>query len=162
MDRRSLMAEIQLNPRYKEAVAKVVNQSPYFSLLSMEIKNLDWGTSLLEIQLAEKHLQPFGFVHGGVIASIVDAATFWAVFPQVENEMGLTTVEIKVNYLAPAKEGKLVAEGRCVKKGKTLALGEAYIRNGEGNLIAHGTTTMMVVPDLHVPGYENLPPSRGD
>ena len=154
------MSEPKLNPRYVEAVAKVVNQSPYFSLLSMEIRDLQWGTSLLEIQLAEKHLQPFGFVHGGAIASIMDAATFWAVFPQIEKGLGLTTVEIKVNFLAPAQKGKLVARGRCIRLGKTLALGDAEIRNSEGGLVAHGTATMMVVPDLKIPGQENLPPSR--
>lgn len=153
------MAEIKLNPDYKKAVTGVVNGSPYFSLLSMEIKDLGWGTSLLEIEVAQKHLQPFGFVHGGVIGSLIDAATFWAVFPQVEREVGLTTIELKVNYLAPAKEGRLVAEGRCIKKGKTLALGEAYVRNDKGNLIAHGTSTMIVVPGLHVPGYQDLPPA---
>ncbi|MDI7259977.1 MAG: PaaI family thioesterase, partial [Thermodesulfobacteriota bacterium] len=73
------MSEQQLSPKYMEAIASLVNECPYFSLLSMKIRNLQWGTSLLEVQLAEKHLQPFGFVHGGVIASIVDAATFWAV-----------------------------------------------------------------------------------
>jgi len=154
------MSEPKLNPRYVEAVAKVVNQSPYFSLLSMEIRDLQWGTSLLEIQLAEKHLQPFGFVHGGAMASIMDAATFWAVFPQIEKGLGLTTVEIKVNFLAPAQKGKLVAKGRCIRLGKTLALGDAEIRNSEGGLVAHGTATMMVVPDLKIPGQENLPPSR--
>jgi len=154
------MSEPKLNPGYVEAVAKVVNQSPYFSLLSMEIRDLQWGTSLLEIQLAEKHLQPFGFVHGGAIASIMDAATFWAVFPQIEKGLGLTTVEIKVNFLAPAQKGKLVARGRCIRLGKTLALGDAEIRNSEGGLVAHGTATMMVVPDLKIPGQENLPPSR--
>ena len=154
------MSELKLNPKYVAAVAKVVNQSPYFSLLSMEIMELQWGTSLLEIQLAEKHLQPFGFVHGGAIASIMDAATFWAVFPQVENGMGLTTVEIKVNFLAPAQKGRLVAKGRCIRLGKTLALGDAEIRNNEGGLVAHGTATMMVVPDLKIPGQENLPPSQ--
>jgi uncharacterized protein (TIGR00369 family) len=152
------MSEPKLNPRYVEAVTKVVNQSPYFSLLSMEIRDLQWGASLLEIQLSEKHLQPFGFVHGGAIASIMDAATFWAVFPQVENGMGLTTVEIKVNFLAPAQKGRLVAKGRCIRLGKTLALGDAEIRNNEGGLVAHGTATMMVVPDLKIPGHENLPP----
>ena len=126
----------------------------------MEIRDLQWGTSLLEIQLAEKHLQPFGFVHGGAIASIMDAATFWAVFPQIEKGLGLTTVEIKVNFLAPAQKGKLVARGRCIRLGKTLALGDAEIRNSEGGLVAHGTATMMVVPDLKIPGQENLPPIR--
>lgn len=154
------MSETKLNPQYVEAVAKVVNQSPYFSLLSMEIKDLQWGTSLLEIQLAEKHLQPFGFVHGGAIASIMDAATFWAVFPQVEKGLGLTTVEIKVNFLAPTQKGKLIAKGRCIRLGKTLALGDAEIRNSEGGLVAHGTATMMVIPNLMIPGHEDLPPSR--
>ena len=154
------MPDPKLNPQYVEAVRKVVNQSPYFSLLAMEIKDLQWCTSLLEIQLGEKHLQPFGFVHGGAIASIMDAAAFWAVFPQVENGMGLTTVEIKVNFLAPAQKGRLVAKGRCIRLGKTLALGDTEIRNNEGGLVAHGTATMMVVPDLKIPGQENLPPVR--
>jgi len=154
------MSELKLNPQYVESVAKVVNKSPYFSLLSMEIKDLQWGMSLLEIQLAEKHLQPFGFVHGGVIASIMDAATFWAVFPQIEKGLGLTTVEIKVNFLAPTQKGKLVAKGRCIRLGKTLALGDAEIRNQEGGLVAHGTATMMVMANLKIPGQEDLPPSR--
>lgn len=154
------MGEEELNPKYKEGVAKVVNKSPYFSLLSMEIKDLKWGTSFLEVQLEEKHLQPFGNVHGGVIASVIDAATFWATFPQVENGLGLTTVEIKVNYLAPVQKGKLKAEGRCIKMGKTLALGEALVKDQEGKLIAHGTSTMMVLPGLTVEGYQELPPAR--
>jgi uncharacterized protein (TIGR00369 family) len=154
------MPELKLNPKYTEAVTEVVNRSPYFSLLSMEIRDLQWGTALLEVQLEEKHLQPFGFVHGGAIASLMDAAAFWAVFPQVENGMGLTTVEIKVNFLAPTQKGKLVAKGRCIRLGKTLALGETEIRNTEGVLVAHGTATMMVVADLKIPGQENLPPSR--
>ena len=152
------MSESQLNPKYTKAISNVVNQSPYFSLLSMKIKDLEWGTAVLEVELEEKHLQPFAYVHGGVIASVMDAATFWAVFPQVKDGMGLTTVEIKVNFLAPVHKGKLVAKGRCIKMGRTLALGEAYINSAEGNLLAHGTATMMIVPDVKVEGQDNLPP----
>jgi len=154
------MPEAPLNPKYTKAVAKLVNRCPYFSLLSMEIKELRWGSCLVEVKLGEKHLQPFGKVHGGAIASVVDAAAFWAVFPQVEKGLGLTTIEMKLNYLAPAQKGKLIARGRCLRMGKTIALGEVQVRNAEEVLIAHGTATMMVVPDLHIPGYEDLPPSR--
>ncbi len=154
------MSKVELNPEYTEAVATLVNRCPYFSLLSMEIKELQWGSCLVEVKLGEKHLQPFGKVHGGAIASVVDAAAFWAVFPQVEKGLGLTTIEMKLNYLAPAQKGNLIARGRCLRMGKTIALGEAQVWNGDGILIAHGTATMMVVPDLHIPGYENLPPSR--
>jgi len=41
------MSELKLNPKYKEAISRVVNRSPYFSLISMEIKDLEWGTSIL-------------------------------------------------------------------------------------------------------------------
>ncbi len=153
---------VQLNPRYIEAVASLVNRSPYFSLLSMEIKELHWGTCLMEVEISEKHLQPFGNVHGGAVASVVDAAAFWAVFPQVERGKGLTTVEMKLNYLAPVQKGKLVAQGRSIKLGRTLALGETSVTNGDGTLVAFGTATMMIVPDLRIPGYEDLPPTLLD
>jgi len=154
------MSEPRLNPKYTEAISNVVNRSPYFSLLSMKIKELEWGTSVLEVELEEKHLHPFGYVHGGAVASVMDAATFWSVFPKVRDGMGLTTVEIKVNFLAPVREGKLVAKGRCIKIGRTLALGDATIYDGNGNLLGHGTATMMIVPDLKVEGQENLPPKQ--
>ena len=152
------MLKPRLNPKYTKAISNIVNRSPYFSLLSMKIKELEWGTSDLEVELDEKHLQPFGYVHGGAIASVMDAATFWAVFPQVKDGMGLTTVEIKVNFLAPVREGRLVVKGRCIKIGKTLALGDATIYDAKGNLLAHGTATMMIVPGLKVEGQDNLPP----
>ena len=54
------MSELRLNPKYIEVISEVVNRSPYFSLLSMKIKDLEWGTAVLEVDLDEKHLQPFG------------------------------------------------------------------------------------------------------
>jgi len=154
------MSELRLNPKYIDAVAILVNRSPYFSLLSMGIKELQWGSCLMEVEISDKHIQPFGNVHGGVIASVVDAAAFWAVFPKVERGKGLTTVEMKLNYLAPVQKGKLVAEGRCIKLGRTLALGETSVTNAEGVLVAFGTATLMIVPDLRIPGYDDLPPTR--
>ena len=154
------MSNPRLNPDYVKAVCRIVNRSPYFDLLSMEVRDLEWGTSLLEVQLEEKHLQPFGNVHGGLMASVVDAATFWAVFPQVERGKGLTTVEIKVNYLAPVQKGKLVAHGQSIKLGRTLALGEARITDSKGKLVSHGTATMMVLPEAGLAGYQDLPPVK--
>ncbi len=154
------MYEPKLKPEYTRAISRLVNRSPYFSLLSMKIKELEWGTSTLEVDLGEKHLQPFGYVHGGAIASVIDAATFWAVFPQVKDGMGLTTVEIKANFLAPAQKGKLLAKGQSIKIGRSLALAEAYVNSAGGTLIAHGTATMMIVPDLKVEGQDKLPPKQ--
>ena len=147
----------RLNPDYVSAVTRTVNRCPYFQLISMSITELGEGTSRMEISLEEKHLQPFGMVHGGVFSSLVDATAFWAVFPLLEEGLGLTTVEMKLNYLAPAVEGFLTAAGRCLKLGKTLALGEAQVRDGEGRLLVHGTATLMVLPGLSLENADGFP-----
>lgn len=147
----------ELNPAYVEAILKKVNGCPYFVLLSMELSSLEWGASRIEVAIQEKHLQPYGNVHGGVCASLVDAAAFWAVFSQMDAELGLTTVEIKLNYLVPISRGRLIARGKSVKVGKTLCLGEASVENEESQLVAHGTSTMMVLNALEIQGQSELP-----
>ena len=148
----------RVNPAYLEAVAKKVNGSPFFTLISMHITNLDWGESRLEMVVEEKHFQPFGMVHGGVYASVVDAAAFWAVYPQIDDDFGITTVELKLNYLAPTASGSLIAKGKSIKVGKSICLAEAYVEDETGKLLAHGTETMMVLKDLEIQGHEALPP----
>lgn len=75
------MADIKkFNPAHTEAIAKIVNASPYIALLSMELKRLDRGESRIDIETGQKHLQPYGIVHGGVYASLIDAAAYWAVY----------------------------------------------------------------------------------
>ena len=147
----------KLNPAYLEAVRRGVNGCPYFQLISMSIIEFGEGNSHLEVALDQKHLQPFQMVHGGVFSSVVDAAAFWAVFPLLEEGLGLTTVEMKLNYLAPASAGKMVARGKCLKLGKTLALGQTEVTDGQGRLLAHGTATLMVIPGLALPGGDHLP-----
>ena len=153
------MADIKkLNPAHVAAIAKTVNTCPYFTLLSMEIRSLDWGESRLEVTIQEKHLQPYGMVHGGVCASLADAAIYWAVYSGMEETVGLTTVEIKLNYLAPVSAGRLIAKGKCIKVGKSICLGEASVEDDKGNLVAHGTSTMMVLDSLKIQGQSQLPP----
>ncbi len=147
----------RLNPDYVDTVRSVANQCPFFTLLSMKIIELELGSALLEIDVAEKHLQPFGVVHGGAFCTIIDAAAFWAVYPEVDENKGMTSVDVKMNYLAPAASGKLIARGRRVKLGKTLGLGEAEVVDQDGRLLAHGTSTLMVIPDFPFGDPESIP-----
>ncbi len=146
-----------LNPAYLKAITKMVSRSPYFRLLSMEMKPVVLGESRLEVVIEEKHLQPFGMVHGGVYSSLVDAAGFWSVYPLLGEGVGLTTVELKLNYLAPASKGYLIAKGKNIKVGKTLCLGKASIEDENGRLLAYGTETMMIVNNLKIKSDITLP-----
>ena len=147
-----------INPEYIERVNQLVNCCPYFDLLSMKISEVGAGFSELEIDLATKHLQPFGFVHGGVFASIIDAAAFWSLFYEIEDqETGVTTVDLKLNYLAPAVSGKLIAKGRQIKLGKTLGYAEAEVTDVDGKIFAHGTSTVILLPGQGLTADPPLP-----
>lgn len=149
----------KLNPEYVQRLNRLINGCPYFQLLSMKLLEAGPGFSLLEIDLAEKHLQPFGFVHGGVFASIIDAAVFWSIFHEIDDpNPGATTVDLKLNYLAPAAAGKLVARGSRIKVGRTLGYGEARVTDENGKLLAHGTSTLMILPGNTFATDHPLPP----
>ncbi|MCB2225739.1 MAG: PaaI family thioesterase [Desulfarculaceae bacterium] len=149
----------KINPAWLASVQSGVNGCPYFDLQTMRIMDVSWGQARLEIDLAQKHMQPFGLVHGGVICTLADAAGFWGVYSQADEGLGMTTVEIKVNFLSPVQaRGKLIGLGRCIKLGRSLGLGEAVIQDAEGRQVAHATTTLMVVPSLKLNNQDDLPP----
>ena len=147
-----------INREWVDRIKTIVNPCPYFNLQTMSIQEISYGGSRLLIDLQTDHLQPFGVVHGGVFATLIDAAGFWAVFSQADPEIGMTTVELKLNYLAPAQSGQLIGIGRCIKLGKSLGLGEARVEDENGRLLAHGTTTVIAQPELKLMQQEGLPP----
>jgi uncharacterized protein (TIGR00369 family) len=67
------------NPAYIQALQDSVREAPYPHLIGMRIAALDFDSCRIELDLGERHLQPFGIVHGGVLATLIDTATFWAV-----------------------------------------------------------------------------------
>jgi uncharacterized protein (TIGR00369 family) len=135
------------NPEHIKRLIRVINNAPYFQLLSMKILEIGIGFSVTEINLMDKHLNPFGGAHGGVFSSIIDSAASWALFYGVEDEnAGLASVNLNLNYLSPIKEGKLIAEGRQIKLGKTLGYALCKVSDTAGKLLAHGTLTCMIIP----------------
>jgi uncharacterized protein (TIGR00369 family) len=135
------------NPEHVGRLISVINSSPYFALLAMKIREIGMGYSLFEIDLEERHLQTFGLVHGGVFASIIDSAAPWAIFYGIEDKnAGLASVDLKLNYLSPAVYGNLIAKGRQIALGKTLGYAEAQVTDKSGRILAHGTSTVIIVP----------------
>lgn len=154
----------KLNPEHIKAVIDLCNQGPYFRLLSMEVRELRKGYCRVEVSLQDKHLNPFGGIHGGVYSSLIDTAAYWAVYCDVEENVGLISLDIKVDNLAPIKEGHLVVEGKRIKAGRSICLAEAVIIDSQGKHLAHGTSKQMVTPGLQTieqavlaMGYKSLP-----
>lgn len=154
-----------VNPEHIKAVIELINQGPFFRLLSMEVCELGRGCSKVVLDLENKHLNPFGGIHGGVYSSLIDTAAYWAVYCDVEEDAGLISLDLKVDNLAPVKEGRLIVEGKRIKAGRNICIAEALIINKQGKYLAHGISKQMVTPGLQTinqavsaMGYEALPP----
>ena len=147
------------NPEHIEAIRQLVHASPYPNLLSMKLIDIGAGFAVMEIEIEKKHTQLLGAVHGGAMASLVDTATYWSVYYGVENpDAWLTTVDLKVNYLAPASTGKLIARGTQIKVGKKLCYASAEITDSDGAIVAHGSSTLMILTNLTLSRDMKFPP----
>ncbi|WP_114239934.1 PaaI family thioesterase [Dyella sp. C9] len=134
------------NPAYIQAVKESVRRSPYPQLIGMTIDELQIDSCVIGLELAERHLQPFGVVHGGVLATLIDTATFWAAFLRLPEDAGLVNVDLKLNYLKATTRGHLRAEGRCLRAGRQISYAEAHVFDEAGELVTHGTSTLMALP----------------
>ena len=134
-----------VNPAYIEELKKVVKKSPYPRHMSMVLDHIEIDRADIVIHLADYHLQPYGIVHGGVIATLIDTATFWAAFLRIPDPDGLVNIDLKLNYLQPVIDGRLTARGTCLWPGNTISYSEAKVFDDNGKLIAHGTSTLMLL-----------------
>jgi uncharacterized protein (TIGR00369 family) len=140
------------NPLYRERLFALIDGAPFVRHMRMRIADLAWGGASFEMAPAEFRMQPFGVIHGGNIATLIDTATFWACYLSLDSDDdGLASVDLKLNYLAPARVEALRCTGTLIKAGKTLSYAEAEVRTaGDDRLIAHGTSTLMRLPGLGV------------
>jgi uncharacterized protein (TIGR00369 family) len=137
---------VKPNPEYIKELQVIVGEAAFPKHMAMSLTGMDAGMATIELELGPAHLQPFGLVHGGVIATMIDTATFWAVFMSIPEDAGLVNVDLKLNYLKSVTTGRLRAEGRSIREGKTICYSEARVYDHFGSLIAHGTSTLMVLP----------------
>lgn len=134
------------NPDYIRAVQDSVRSAPYPRLIGMRLALLAFDRCRVELDLREDHLQPFGIVHGGVLATLIDTATFWAGFLRLPEDNGLVNVDLKLNYVKAVSRGRLRAEGECLRAGRQISYTVAGVYDEGNELVAHGTSTLMALP----------------
>ncbi len=135
-----------VNAAYIRALQELVRDAPFPRLMGMRLEAIAIDSAKIALDIDERHFQPFGIVHGGVLATLIDTATFWAAFLRLPADAGLVNIDLKLNYLQPANAGRLTATGRCIRPGRTLSYTEAHVHDEHGELLAHGTSTLMVLP----------------
>ncbi|GAA2339389.1 PaaI family thioesterase [Streptomyces violaceusniger] len=116
-------------------------------LLGMRFDEVDPGRVVVSLDTRPDFANPLGTVHGGIAATLLDSAMGCAVHTTLPAGVGYTTLELKVNYIRAARtDGQtLIAEGTVLHAGRRTATAEGKVLDEQGKLIAHATTTCMIL-----------------
>jgi len=104
------------------------------------------GRVVVTAEPDETHLNPGGTVHGGFAATLLDSCMGLAIWSTLEKGVGQTTLEFKISLLRPItpETGTIRAEGIVLNRGRRIGTAEGRITDGNGRLLAHGTTTCLI------------------
>jgi uncharacterized protein (TIGR00369 family) len=120
---------------------------PIARVLDFGLIEVDEGRAVFAVQPSERHYNPIGLVHGGLLATVLDSAMGCAVQSTLPVGTAYTTLEIKVNFTRPVlmDSGLLRCEARVIHRGKQTATAEGVVRDEKGRVCAHGSTTCLVM-----------------
>jgi uncharacterized protein (TIGR00369 family) len=123
-----------------------IPHAPIAELVGMELVELGEGRATFALDPAERHYNPLGTVHGGIAATLLDSAMGCAVHTTLSDGERYTTLELKVNFVRAITEatGRAVASGSVIHRGGRIATAEARLADGDGRLLAHGTSTCLI------------------
>ena len=131
--------------RFRAIVAGEAEGPPVGDLVGMRMTEIEPGRAVFELDAGPQHASPLGTVHGGILCDLADAALGCAHASQLEEGETFTTLELKMNFLKPVWSGRLVAEARSIRFGRTIGLTECRVTDEHGSLVAHGTSTLMTL-----------------
>jgi uncharacterized protein (TIGR00369 family) len=118
---------------------------PVGELLGIELVSLEDGVCTMKLVAEERHSNPMGTIHGGILGDLADAAMGMAYFSALEEGESFTTLELKINFLRPFWTGVLLAHGRVVHRGRTVGMTECDVLDDRGRLIARATSTCLTL-----------------
>ena len=136
--------------KLKQKMLEFARGFPFFQLIGFEVT--DFGPKWAKCQVKGRNeLQnPNGMIHGGVVATLIDATITQALlmtdeYQQVRDTKGsLSTVDLHVKYLRPVQHGRLVCDAKIVHLGKRMIHAQAVVTNEQGKEIALGDASLMI------------------
>lgn len=121
-----------------------VNSCPFYKLTGMECTMARGGRSTVRLPFKKELTHPGKVAQGGVIAAAADAAMSLALISLTWPNTQIATIELKINYLKPFKDGEIQAIGEIVKRGSKVTVGRFEVTDNEGEMVAVGLATFSV------------------
>jgi uncharacterized protein (TIGR00369 family) len=119
--------------------------APVMSLVGMAVTEVGAGSTIVEMDTSERHANPMGTLHGGILCDLGDLAMGFAMATTLSEGESFTTVELKVNYFKPVRRARLRATARIVRRSKSLGYLECDVVDEQNSLVARLGSTCMVL-----------------
>jgi uncharacterized protein (TIGR00369 family) len=115
-------------------------------LLGIEVDSIEHGAVNMRLPLREELLAPNGYLHAGTVVGLADSACgYGCIFSLPDGATGFTTIELKANFLASAREGMLSCESRLVHSGRTTQVWDATVARDDGKTLAVFRCTQLLI-----------------
>jgi uncharacterized protein (TIGR00369 family) len=141
---------------------------PFNRFLGVELVSLEPGRAVIEVPFLPDYVGdvPKRIVHGGILSTLIDTAGGATAFSvlDVSRELGVNTIDMRVDYVRPGRGQKFIATGSVIRKGGRIVVTRVEVHNDEGTLIAIGTAAYSIFTSqkrrLH--HQEGVAPEDGD
>jgi uncharacterized protein (TIGR00369 family) len=124
---------------------KFFRSAPSVSNVGIEPLFISDGKCKMKMAVKPEFMNVIGTLHAGITTFLADTSMFGAAWSTLRNGESVTTLEIKINLLKAVRGGILEAEAKILKRGRTIVLSAADIKDEKGDLVAHATSTLMVI-----------------
>ena len=116
--------------------------------LGYDVAEAESGRVAITLDPTGAHLNPWGTVHGGLTATLLDSCMGLAIQSMLEKGTGSTTLEFKISLVRAVtlQTGRIRAEGKVLNCGRRVGTAEGRATDAKDRLLAHATTTCLIFP----------------
>jgi uncharacterized protein (TIGR00369 family) len=132
----------------KGLVSGALPLNPFAYLLGYDVVEAESGRVSITLTPTVAHLNPWGTIHGGLTATLLESCMGLAIKSVLDKGVGSTTLEFKISLVRAitVETGELRAEGKVINCGGRVGTAEGRVTDVNDRLLAHGTTTCLILP----------------
>jgi len=135
------MTDNEIDSHVFDRVNEVFKTVPFVKHVGLELSELRRGEAIVKLQMRDALRQPYGLLHGGATATLIDTATAFAIVTAIDEKEKATTVDLNIHFLRPVFEGTITCTAKVLRAGKRIITTSADVVNDEGKLIATALST---------------------
>lgn len=127
------------------ATPESINNISLLQTLGIQLQEIGERHALMCVAVDDRHCNYFGGAHGGLLATLVDTASFFP-RPLLPSGVACTTTSLQVSYIRPAVVGDvLTARSELLHLGRRTASVRVEVTNQKDKLVVHGTVGLLVL-----------------